>query len=122
MKKEDIDFFSTEYPHWWDEKLESLPNGHVDLLAGLLHQCELIAVDHGDTSPWVTLHFERLENEGGLFRASAAPLVDFEKWTDGSAIALIIALQFFNKRQSLICKVCGQPSGGIVCEEHRNVD
>jgi len=122
MKNEDIERFRELYPHWWDKKLESLPKGHVDLLAGLLHQCDLIAADHGDTSPWVTLHFEQRDDEGGLFRAYAAPLVDFEKWTDGSAIALMIALQFFNKRQSLICKVCGQPSGGIVCEEHRNVD
>lgn len=111
MKVEDIERFRELYAHWWDEKLKSLPNGHVDLLAGLLHQCELLAVDHSDTSPWVTLHFDHLENEGGLFRATAAPLVDFEKWTDGSALALIIALQFFNERQRVICEACGLPGG-----------
>jgi len=111
VKKEDIDFFQAEYPRWWSETLKSMPAGHIQLLAGLLHQCDLIAVDHGDTSPWVTLHFEWLENEGGLIRAYAAPLVDFERWTDGSAIALIIALQFFNERQGIFCEACGLPGG-----------
>lgn len=122
MKKEDIERFRELYPHWWSEKLKALPTGHVDLLAGLCHQCDLLAEDHGDTSPWVTLHFERLDSEDGLFRATAAPLIGFERWTDGSAIALIIALQFFNERQRTFCMVCGQPSGGRLCEEHRDAD
>ncbi|TAX58936.1 hypothetical protein ELI02_02230 [Rhizobium leguminosarum] len=111
MKKQDIERFRELYPHWWDEKLKSLPTGHVDLVAGLFHQLALISVDNHDVEPWVTLHFERLEDDDGLFRAFAAPLVDFKKWTNGSALALIIALQFFNERQSVICEVCGLPGG-----------
>lgn len=111
MKKEDIDLFRDLYPQWWDETLKSLPTGHVQLLASLYHQCDLIAVDNRDTKPWVVLHFERLDSEDGLFRATAAPLVDFEQWTDGSALALIIALQFFNERQKSTCEVCGLPGG-----------
>lgn len=109
MKKADIDHFRDLYPQWWDETLKSVPNGHVQLLASLLHQCDLIAVDHGDKDPWITLHFERLGEEDGLIRAYAAPLVDFERWTNGSALALIIALQFFNERQHQTCEVCGLP-------------
>ena len=107
MSPEQIDFLKDEYPHFWDEKLTSLPAGHWNLIARLCHQCALIAVDHGDTQPWVRLHFERLPD--GLFRAYAAPLVDFERWTDGSALALIIAVQFFNDRQHSTCEVCGLP-------------
>jgi hypothetical protein len=111
VKKDDIDRFRDMYPQWWTEALKSLPTGHADLLAGLFHQCALLAADHGDTEPWVTLHFERLNDEDGLFRAYAAPTVDFEKWTVGSALALIVALQFFNERQQQTCEVCGLPGG-----------
>ncbi|MBY3594259.1 hypothetical protein HJA87_31145 [Rhizobium bangladeshense] len=111
MKKQDIDHFRSIYPQWWSEALKSMPAGHVQLLASLFHQCDLIAVDNCSTEPWITLHFERLDDEDGLFRATAAPLVDFEKWTNGSALALIIALQFFNERQKVFCEVCGLPSG-----------
>ncbi|KQY20058.1 hypothetical protein [Rhizobium sp. Root482] len=114
MKKENGDRFRELYLHWWSENLKSIPEGHVDLLAGLFHQCTLISTDNGDVDPWVSLHFERLEDEGGLFRATAAPTVDFERWTNGSAIALIIALQFFNERQQHICQVCGL-LGGLHC-------
>lgn len=109
MSPDQVAFLKTTFPHFWDEKLKSVPAGHFNLVASLLHQCDLIAVDNGDTDPWVTLHFERLDDEGGPFRAYAAPAVDFEKWKDGSALALIIALQFFNERQRLICEVCGLP-------------
>lgn len=111
MKEEYIQFLSSTYPHWWSKALKSMPNGHYNLLVSLFHQCDLIAADHGDTSPWVRLYFERQDDDGGLFRAYAAPLVDFEKWTDGSALALMIALQFFNERQRIICEVCGLPGG-----------
>jgi len=111
VKKDDIHLFRDLYPHWWSETLKSLPAGHVQLLAKLLDQCALIAVDNGDVEPWVMLHFERLEEEHGLFRVYAAPTVDFERWTGGSALALIIAMQFFNERQRLICEVCGLPGG-----------
>ncbi|KAB1086187.1 hypothetical protein F4V91_06905 [Neorhizobium galegae] len=111
MKKEDVERFREIYPYWWSESLKSMPDGHVDLLAGLFHQLALISVDHNDIAPWVSLHFERLENEGGLIRGYAAPTVDFERWSDGSGIALIIALQFFNERQLMICEVCGLPGG-----------
>lgn len=109
MKKQDIDLFRDLYPQWWTEALKSMPAGHTQLLASLFHQCDLIAVDNGDKEPWVELHFERLESEDGLFRAYAAPTVDFDRWTDGSALALIIALEFFNERQKVICEVCGLP-------------
>lgn len=111
MKEEYIQFLSSTYPHWWSQALKSMPNGHYNLLVSLFHQCDLIAADHDDTSPWVTLYFERLDDDQGLFRAYAAPLVDFEKWTDGSALALMIALQFFNQRQKIFCEVCGLPGG-----------
>lgn len=109
MSPEQIEFLRDEYPHFWNAVVEALPAGHWNLVASLFHQCDLIAVDQGDTSPWVTLDFVRLDD--GLFRVYAAPLVDFEKWTDGSALALIIALQFFNKRQKVICEICGLPGG-----------
>ncbi|KPF43000.1 hypothetical protein [Rhizobium sp. AAP43] len=109
MSPDQIEFLKGEYPDFWNENLKSLPAGHWNLIARLFHQCALIAADNGSTEPWVALHFERLED--GLFRAYAAPLVDFQKWTDGSALALIIALQFFNERQQSICEVCGLPGG-----------
>lgn len=109
MSPDQIAFLKGEYPDFWHDVLDTLPAGHWNLIARLCHQCALIAVDHGDTQPWVTLHFERLPD--GLFRAYAAPLVNFEKWTDGSALALIIALQFFNDRQKMICEVCGLRGG-----------
>lgn len=107
MSPEQIAFLKEEYPDFWTEVLDSVPAGHWNLVARLFHQCALIAADNGSTEPWVALHFEQLDD--GLFRAYAAPLVDFERWTDGSALALIIALQFFNNRQKSICEVCGLP-------------
>ncbi|RVL87641.1 hypothetical protein CN140_01540 [Sinorhizobium meliloti] len=109
MSPDQITFLKDTYPQFWHEKLESVPAGHFNLVASLLHQCDLIAVDNGGTEPWVTLHFERLDDDDGLFRAYAAPLADFRKWPDGGALALIIALQFFNERQKMICEVCGLP-------------
>ncbi|TZG36642.1 hypothetical protein [Agrobacterium sp. B1(2019)] len=109
MSPDQINFLKDTYPRFWHEVLLQVPAGHWNLVASLFHQCYLIAADQGDTSPWVTLHFERLDD--GLFRAYAAPLVDFEKWTDGNSLAVIIALQFFNERQKIICEVCGLPGG-----------
>lgn len=107
MSPDQIAFLKDEYPDFWHDVLCDVPAGHWNLVARLFHQCALIAADNGSTEPWVALHFIRLED--GLFRAYGAPLVDFERWTDGSALALIIALQFFNERQKTICEVCGLP-------------
>jgi len=105
MNPDQIAFLKEEYPDFWHDVLCDVPAGHWNLVAKLFHQCALIAADNGSTGPWVILRFERLED--GLFRAYGAPLVDFERWTEGSALALIIALQFFNERQQSICEVCG---------------
>jgi hypothetical protein len=111
MSPEQITFLKDTFPHFWDEKLKSVPPGHFNLVASLFYQCDLIAADNDGTDPWVTLHFERLGDEDGLFRAYAAPAVDFEKWKDGSGLALIIALQFFNERQEMMCELCALPGG-----------
>lgn len=107
MSPDQIEFLKDTYPHFWHEKLEAVPAGHWNLVARLFHQCHLISIDNGGTDRCVAVHFEQLED--GLFRAYAAPLIDFQKWTNASALALIIALHHFNARQTVMCEVCGLP-------------
>ncbi|CDN96513.1 hypothetical protein [Agrobacterium tumefaciens] len=131
MNREDIDFFVSEYPHWWNANpvLQDFPDGWTALLAEFFHALTLLNSPTSQQKVWVSVHFER--SEVGPWTAYVSPAVRFKDWSSDDALHLIRVVEVINNAMSRTCEICGASDGiprlqpkpeRVLCEEHRHAD
>jgi|GEM_PF-4369026 len=131
MDKNEIDFFASEYPQWWNANpnLLDFPEGWTVLLAEFFHGLTLLNGSISQQKIWVSVHFER--SEVGPWTVYVSPVVRFKDWSAGDALHLIRVVEVVNHGMSRTCEICGSFDGilrlqpkpeRILCEEHRHDD